>query len=192
VGINSNVIVNAMAEIFREYIIDANGLISEHSYKYALSKLEKLDFSLSDVSAFAGLVSSKHFSEEANYWTIGIFISAAINKIIKKDDIVTLNFANIDFSVDCIGFRLKHGKIILHGKSGDYLGEHMSGGEITVKGHAGYYIGYCMSGGCITIQGNAGEHIGRYMSGGVIKIKGKFGSIVTPYKGKIYHKGKLQ
>lgn len=181
-----------MAEIFREYIIDANGLTSEYSYKYALSKLERLDFSLSDVSSFASLVSSKNFSGEANYWTIGIFISAAINKIIKNDDILTLNFVDLDYPVDCIGFKLKHGKIILHGNAGDYLGEHMSGGEITIQGNAGYYIGYCMSGGCIVIQYNAGGHIGRYMSGGIIKIEGQIGSIATPYKGKIYHKGMLQ
>ena len=189
---DSDATVNAMAEIFRDYIIDANGLTSEYSYKYASSKLERLDFGLSDISAFASLISGRHFSEEANYWTIGIFISAAINKIIKKDDIVTLSFANIEYSVDCIGFRLKHGKIMLHGNAGDYLGEHMSGGEITIQGNAGYYVGYCMSGGRIMIHGNAGGHIGRYMSDGIIEIEGQIVSIASPYNGKIYHKGTLQ
>ncbi|MDE1828854.1 MAG: hypothetical protein KGI25_00885 [Thaumarchaeota archaeon] len=191
-GTNSNVTVNAMAEIFRDYIVDANGLTSENSYKYALSKLEGLVCTLSDVTIFASMISGKDFTDEANYWTSGIFVSAAVNKIIKKDETVTLDFASLGVPADCIGFRLKYGKIIVPGNAGDYLGEHMSGGEISVQGNAGYYVGYSMSGGSITVHGNAGGHLGRYMSGGVIEIEGKIGSIAKPYRGKIYHKGILQ
>ena len=191
-GTNSNVIVDAIARIFREYIIDANGMTSENSYKYASTKLQSLKFALDDVSVFASMISGKYFSDEANYWTSGIFVSAAINKIIKKDETIKLDFASLEHPADCVGFRLEHGTIILHGNSGDYLGERMSGGKIIVEGNAGYYVGYSMSRGSITVQGNSGGHLGRYMSGGVIKIEGQIGSIAKPCKGQIYQKGILQ
>jgi glutamate synthase domain-containing protein 3 len=188
----SNVTVHAMAEIFREYIVDANGLISENSYKYALSKLEGLVYTLSDVTIFTAMISGKKFTDKANYWTSGIFVSAAVNKIIKENETVKLDFASLGVPADCIGFRLKYGKILVLGNAGDYLGEHMSGGEIIIKGNAGYYVGYSMLGGSIIVRGNAGSHVGRYMSGGVIKIEGQIGSITKSYQGRIYHKGTLQ
>lgn len=191
-GTNSDVAVEAMAEIFRDYIIDANGLTSESSYKYALSKLEGLVYTLNDATVFASMISEKAFTDEANYWTSGIFVSAAVNQIVKENETVILDFANLDVPADCIGFRLKHGKILVPRNAGDYLGEHMSGGEIVVQGNAGYYVGYAMSGGSITVHGNAGGHLGRYMSAGVIQIEGQIGSIARPYRGKIYHKGILQ
>lgn len=189
---DSNLAVCAIAEVFRDYIVDANGLTSESSYKYALSKIDKMMYTLDDVTLFASIINGRDFTDEANYWTSGIFVSAAVNKIIKKDDTVTLDFANLGVPADCIGFRLKHGKILVHGNVGDYLGEHMSGGEVVVLGNAGYYAGYAMSGGRIIIQGNAGGHLGRYMSAGVIQIQGQIGSIAKPSGGKVYHKGVLQ
>ncbi len=191
-GPNSNITIHAMAEIFRDYIVDANSLTSENSYKYALSKLGGLVYTLGDVAIFASTISGKDFTDEANYWTSGIFVSAAVNKIIKENEAVTLDFASLGVPADCIGFRLKHGKILVPGNAGDYLGEHMTGGEIIVRGNAGYYTGYSMSGGSITVHGNAGGHLGRYMSGGIIKIEGKVGSIAKPYTGKIYQRGILQ
>ncbi|MGI0070338.1 MAG: hypothetical protein ACREA3_03165 [Nitrosotalea sp.] len=188
---NSNAIVYAIAKIFREYIVDANSLTSEYSYKSASSKLERLNFILKDVSIFAGLISGEYFSNKANYWTAGLFISAAINKVIKEDDTVTLDFAGLGCPSDCIGYRFKQGKIVLQSNAGDYIGEGMSGGEITIQGNAGYYAGYNMSGGHITIQGNAAGHVGTYMSGGVIQIEGQIGSIAQSCRGRIYHRGTL-
>ncbi|MDE1726441.1 MAG: hypothetical protein KGH89_04170 [Thaumarchaeota archaeon] len=188
---NSNDITYAIAKIFREYIVDANSLTSEESYKSASSKIERLGLTLNDVSIFAGLINRESFSDKANYWTAGLFISAAINKIIKKNDIVTLDFPNLGCPVDCIGYRLKQGKIAFQGNVGDYVGERMSEGEITIQGSAGYYVGYNMSGGEITIQGSAGGHVGTYMSGGVIHIEGQIGSISESCKGRIYRRGML-
>lgn len=189
---NPSISINMMKRIFRDFITDANGLISQYSYKYALSKLEGLEYTLHDVATFAGLISGKEFTEEANYWTSGIFVSAAINRILRKSDSITLDFASLGTAVDCIGYGLKRGKILVSGNAGDYLGEHMSGGEIIVEGDAGYYIGYAMSGGMIKVLGNAGGHVGRYMSGGTMQIEGQIESIARPYKGSIYHKGILQ
>jgi hypothetical protein len=188
---NSNDIINAISKTFREYIVYANSLISEDSYKSASSKLEGLNFTLNDVSIFAGLINRESFSDKANYWTTGLFISAAINKVIKEYDTVTLNFPSLGCPADCIGYRLKQGKIAFQGNAGDYVGEAMSGGEITIQGNAGYYVGYNMSGGHIKIQGNAGDHVGTYMSGGVIHIEGQIGSISESGRGKIYHRGIL-
>src|SRR5574340_766948 len=89
---SSNATVHAIAEIFREYIVDANSLTSEYSYKAASSKLERLSFALKDLPLFAGLISGEYFSSKANYWTVGLFISAAINKVIKKYDVIELGF----------------------------------------------------------------------------------------------------
>lgn len=188
---NSNDIICDIAKIFREYIVYANSLTSEYSYESASSKLERLNFTINDVSIFAGLINSESFSDKANYWTAGLFISAAINKVIKEDDTVTLNFASLGYPADCIGYRLKQGKITLQGNAGDYVCELMSGGMITIEGDAGYYVGYNMSGGNIIIQGNAGGHLGTYMSGGVIRIEGQIGSISKSCRGKIYHRGTL-
>ena len=182
----------ALDEVFREYIIDANGLTSQNSYNYALSKLEGLDYESSDVAVFARMISSEKFTDEANYWTSGIFVSAAVNKVIKKGETVTLDFAGLGYPADCIGFKLAQGRIMVPGDAGDYLGERMSGGEIAVLGKAGYYAGYFMSGGSIMIDGDTGGHLGRYMSGGVIRIKGKIGSISRPNRGKIFQRGILQ
>lgn len=192
VGIKPNVTVHALSEVFRDYITDANGLTSENSYKYGLSKLEGLDYALDDVMTFASMINGKDFTDEANYWTSGIFVSAAVNRIIKRDETVMLDFASLGIPADCIGFRLKHGNIMVVGNAGDYLGEHMSGGSITVQGNAGFYVGYRMSGGSIAVNGDAGGHLGRYMSGGLIKIGGKIGSVARPCGGKVYQKGVLQ
>lgn len=188
---NSNYTINDIAKIFREYVVYANSLISEDSYKSASSKLERLNFTLNDVSIFAGLINRESFSDKANYWTAGLFISAAINKVIKEDDTVTLGFPILGCPADCIGYRLKQGKIAFQGNVGDYVGEAMSGGEITIQDNAGYYVGYNMSGGHIKIQGNAGGHVGTYMSGGVIHIEGQIGSISESCRGRIYHRGIL-
>lgn len=183
----SNDIRNDIVQVFREYITYANYLTSENSYKHALSKLDNLKFTLKDVSRFTDLIKKEHLTGNANYWTVGLFISAAINKVIKKDEIFTLESACLGYSIDCIGYGLEKGKITLHGDAGDYLGENMSGGMITILGNAGNYVGYAMSGGKITIEGNAANHIGTYMSGGTIHVKGQVGSIAKSCKGKICH-----
>ncbi len=188
---NSDRVIQDISLVFREYIDDANSLTSENSYKSALTKLEGIDFVASDVSNFAGMISRDLFTDKANYWTVGLFISAAINKIIKKADIVTLDFSGMDSPVDCIGYRLEHGNIVLQENAGDYLGERMFGGKITIDGNAGNYVGYAMSGGEIKIKGNAGSLVGRYMTGGTISIEGQIGSISEECKGKIYRGGSL-
>ncbi len=188
---NSNDVTHSIAKIFREYIAYANSLTSEESYKLASSKLERLNFTLDAVSIFAGLINSESFSGKANYWTAGLFISAAINKVIKEDDTVVLDFSRLGTQADCVGYRLKQGKIVLQGNAGDYVGEAMSGGKIAIQGNAGYYVGYNMSGGHILVRGDTGGHIGTYMSGGSIDIEGRIGSIAKSCRGKIYHKGTL-
>lgn len=183
----SNNVRNDVVRVFQEYIIYANYLTSENSYKHALSKLDNLKFTLKDISSFIGLIKKEHFAGKANYWTAGLFISAAINKIIKENETFTLESEFLGDSVDCIGYGLEQGKIILQGDAGDYLGENMSGGMITIRGNVGNYVGYAMSGGKITIEGNAANHIGTYMSGGTIHVKGQVGSIAKSCKGKICH-----
>ncbi len=184
--VDTNNTISSIAKVFREYITYANYLTSEFSYKSALSKLENLKFVLNEVSTFAGLIDREQFTDKANYWTAGLFISAAINKVITKDEVMVLDFVRLGYPVDCIGYRLKQGNLSLRGDAGDYLGENMSGGKITIQGNAGNYVGYAMSGGEITIQGNVVDHVGTYMSGGTIHVKGQIGSISGSCKGRIY------
>lgn len=188
---DTNNAICSIAKAFREYITYANYLTSENSYKSASSKLENLEFILNDVSTFAGLVDREQFTDKANYWTVGLFISAAINKVITKDEVMVMNFVRLGYPVDCIGYRLKQGNLSLQGDAGDYLGENMSGGKITIQGNAGNYVGYAMSGGEITIQGSVVDHVGTYMSGGTIHVKGQIGSISESCKGRIYHDATL-
>ncbi len=175
-----------IALVFRQYLKYANYVTSDISYKSAASKLDPIEFSADDVMDFAKAVNG-NFSESANYWTRGIFISAAINKVIKKDETVTLELSGAEV-VDCIGYGLGRGTIKVVGDVGDYVGEYMSGGEIAVMGNAGNYVGYAMSGGKISVAGNAAEHVGTYMSGGAIHIGGSLASIASSCKGMVYGK----
>ena len=184
---DSSSTIHAITQVFKEYIDYANYLTSENSYKYASSKLESLNFIANDISNFANLISREHFTDKANYWTAGLFISAAVNKIIKKDERMIMSFGNLRHPVDCIGYKLVQGIITLQDNAGDYLGESMSGGEIIIQGNAGNYVGYAMSGGKIIIHGNVGDHIGSYMSGGIIQVEGQVGSIAKSCKGRIHH-----
>ncbi len=178
--------LHVLTQAFREYVNYANYMTSDVSYKSASSKLENLNFATNDVSAFAELISNEDFTDKANYWTVGLFISAAINKAIKEEETIMLDFTRLGYSVDCIGYGLGKGTIVLEGNVEDYLGERMSGGKITILGNAGNYVGYSMSGGEIAIHGNAGIHFGTYMSGGIIRIEGKIDSISESCRGRIY------
>ncbi|MDE1861685.1 MAG: hypothetical protein KGI33_02105 [Thaumarchaeota archaeon] len=175
---------------FKEYIRDANMMTSDISYKLAASKVAGTIFSLDDVGQFAQGISGSRFSDKANYWTSGLFVSAAINKMATEMSSVVLEFGLLGCPVDCIGYALERGSIIVEGGAGDYLGERMRGGEITVRGRVGNYAGYCMSGGRITVRGDAGCHTGTYMSGGVIEVGGRISSIPESCSGTVIAGGR--
>lgn len=178
----------SMGKVFREYVSEANGLTSENSYNSAVSALQKVEFVLGDVKTFAALACPEFFSDKANYWTTGLFLSAAINKVIKDGEMIALSFEALGTPADCIGYKLRRGTISVQGDVGDYAGEGMAGGAIMVDGNAGNYAGYRMSGGRISIRGNAGDHLGTYMSGGILNIDGAIGSIPDSCHGRVYHK----
>ena len=176
---------HVIAQAFKDYASFANYLTSESSYRSAVSKLEPLEFSIDDVLKFAGSLNGKFIAEGGNYWTVGLFISAAINKVIKSGETVALDLSGLE-NIDGIGYRMSRGTMILQGNAGDYLGESMTGGNLTVSGDAGNYVGYAMSGGLISVEGNAALHLGTYMSGGVIRIGGRIGSTAKSCKGTVY------
>ncbi len=81
-----------------------------------------------------------------------------------------------------IGFKMKCGKIVIHGRTGLYLGAEMKGGQIVVNGDAGEFAGIGMKGGYIEIEGDAGDFLGasyrgarKGMRNGLIVIKGNVG-----------------
>ncbi|MEO0220173.1 MAG: hypothetical protein ABIL89_08575 [candidate division WOR-3 bacterium] len=170
-------------------------------YKISSKGLKSINYSLKDIEDLCPVI-------EGDEDKIGIYISAAINKIIKDGEEVRLNFGNK--RIDFIGLYLSKGKIIVGGGAGDYVGYGMKGGNINMEGGAGNFVGIWMEGGNINIEGGAGDYVGRGMKGGSISIGGNAGkyvggsseggeiwidgdykSIGKNCKAKIYHKGKL-
>jgi len=170
-------------------------------YEKASEKLNSINYSLKDIEDLCPVI-------EGDEDKIGIYISAAINKIIKDGEEVRLNFGNR--KINFLGMYLSRGKVIVEGDAGYYVGYEMDGGNINVEGGASYYVGREMKGGSIYIKGNAGDDVGEEMKGGTISIGGNAGKCVGDFseggeiriegnyksigencKAKIYHKGKL-
>ncbi len=86
-----------------------------------------------------------------------------------------------------VGYKMKGGRIEVHGDVGPLAGYRMENGELVIFGNADHYLGSKMKGGKIEVFGNAGsfvggklvgEKYGKGMRGGVIVIHGSAGSYV--------------
>ncbi|MCL4365058.1 hypothetical protein M1590_01905 [Candidatus Marsarchaeota archaeon] len=138
-------------------------------YKDFQNALCNVSFELSDIEILCPKI-------EINDNT-GYFISAAINKIIKESDTVTLDFNGA--KVDHVAYRLQKGHVILTGPAGDSAGWQMSGSAfLTINGSAGDYAGAGMSDSAsLTINGSAGDYAGAGMSGSAsLTINGPAGN----------------
>lgn len=165
--------------------------------------LGNVDYTLKDIENFCGIIKGIG----GNRTQIGIYTSAAINKIIREEETVILDLGY----VQGLGMHLSKGTVVTEHNVGDYLGSNMTGGTIIVNGdttrqagfkmHGGKIIiegqsenllGECMDGGEILIKGKAGSNVGMFSSGGRIDIAGDCDSL---YRGKgnadIYYKGSL-
>lgn len=103
---------------------------------------------------------------------LGLYLSALVNNIITKHDIVILN-----------------PETRLTG-----LGAFLEKGTIRVKSESGIFTGFHMVGGKLIIEGNAGEYTGIFMKKGEIHVYGENFTTtdISPVcEGRIYHKNRL-
>ncbi len=147
----------------------ANSFIDEN-FSTASTLLKGVNYTIKDIEELC-LTLSKSYTNETT--SIGIFISAAINKIIKETDTINLDFTGIE--VNYLGYCLTRGNLIIKGSVGYDTGQSMQSGSITIHGNAGDCTGYYMEEGSIIVDGNAGEDTGEYMRSGSITIHGNAG-----------------
>ena len=130
---------------------------SNNGYKGFQNALANIDYTLADIEKICPKIKINN--------NTGLFISAAINKIITENDTVTLDFNGK--KVGYVASRLQKGHVILNGPAGYAAGELMSGSaSLTINGNAGDFAGQFMSGSArLTIHGSAGNYAGEFMSG---------------------------
>ncbi|RLI74515.1 hypothetical protein DRO97_05785 [Archaeoglobales archaeon] len=104
----------------------------------------------------------------------GFFI-AGMCRIMNNDDIA---YFRVKKGISGLGYKHKHGKIVVEGSRLLYLGMYMEGGEIVVRGNVTNYLGRGMKGGKIIVEGNARNWVGYEMKGGKIVIKGSAGDVI--------------
>ena len=119
----------------------ANSFYYEN-FSTASTLLKKVNYTIKDIEELCPILSKSYANKTTS---IGIFISAAINKIIKETDTIVLDFAGIE--VNYLGYCLTCGNLIIKGSVGGYTGQSMQSGSITIHGNAGDYTGKSMEGG---------------------------------------------
>ena len=154
--------VNELLSVF-EKMKDVEFDYYSSFYEIFSKELNFITYSLKDIEDLCPII-------KGDEDRIGIYISAAINKIIKDGDEVRLNFRNR--RIDFIGMYLSKGKVIVEGDAGDSFGRLMKGGSIHIKGNARSYVGYEMENGSIIVEGNARDNVGSGMKGGSIIVEG--------------------
>lgn len=142
---------------------------------YAL-RLRKVSYGLDNIQEFIDASDLK-----ADPTNLGIFISAAINKVMGEDDMLELNARF--FELNWLGMRLPRGTLILNGDLGIGAAYLMLGGEFTVKGNAGMRAGEGISGGNFLVIGNVGSFAAKDMTGGAMITDGNAGPEAANHMG---------
>jgi hypothetical protein len=129
---------------------------------------------------------------DTHYAGLGLFISAMIELSRRKnfvipadifpDRLYRLGYRNtkkllVDGTVDCVGWKMQAGEILVKGDVKEQVGRMMTGGKITVMGFAA--ISTDMMGGELHLNGEVGWFGGWAEAADLIK------------HGKVYHRGKL-
>jgi hypothetical protein len=163
---------------------------SQKAYENALTLVEPLKYSASDVKKFS--IALAEFQNEDEFTDkTGLFLSALINKGDDSDYVVHTahlpvplhsighrNTKNITVKGDVgglCGWLMQSGSIIVEGNAGFQCGLDMADGSITVLGDAGNALG-SIKGGRILVEGDAGNICGFGMKRGLITVKGDVGS----------------
>ncbi len=170
-------------------------------YSESSRMLENVDYKLEDVELICPLMadalsnmidgyassSASHESISLVKQNMGVFVSAAINRIIEPAKEVRLYFRGAE--MDFLGMYLERGKVVVEGNAGCRAGYGMKRGSVlVVAGNAGDEPGHSMSGGDITIRGDAGENVGIYSKDGRIWLHGDYVDVGPACGAKVYHK----
>jgi len=139
----------------------------EERYKAALELASEFSYTKKDLEIAIGRM------KEQGYATLGIYMSALVNNIIQKDDVISL-FPHVRLTN--FGCYMDKGTVHLYEEIGSHLGEEMTGGKIIVKGDVGDHTGFCMKGGKIIVEGNTGVSTGFGMENGEIIVQGNTGT----------------
>jgi hypothetical protein len=162
------------------------------NYDYYEKELKALGYRLDDIKLFVDILSEgmneavknrqpltlepmAYINRAAKY--AGIFLSAAINKVIKADDSLELDISPAlpdtgQLLLNDLGMRFEQGTLILNGTVGQRVGWAQSGGKIVVNGDAEGHAAEWMSGGELVINGDLYDDSCLGMHGGVVKING--------------------
>lgn len=143
------------------------------NYLYTLENLENL-------SKRIFLENPWEYSE-----SLGIYFSALINKIIKKDETVKLTTS---VKLECAGMYLAKGNLIVEGNAGSFAGRSMTGGKIIITGDASDYLAYEMKNGIIVVDGKSGGCIGYQADGGELFVKEVESMIAMSCQATVYKK----
>ena len=158
----------------------------EDDISTASALLKGVNYTIKDIEELCPILSQSYANETTS---IGIFISAAINKIIKETDTIVLDFAGIE--VNYLGYCLTRGNLIIKGSVGGYTGQSMQSGSITIHGNSEDATGRFMKDGSIIVDGNADSFTGFCSEGGEIKVNGEIKGIGKYAEAAIFCKGKM-
>lgn len=139
-------------------------------YQSALDQIRRLqiEFSGDDISDFCA---SEKFGEWNSSSSLGIFVSALINSVIKDENTITLRTREYVFD-NYIGTFLERGTLIIDGNVDYCVGFGLKGGKIIVKGDAELGYGDYMEDGELIIEGKVLDHGLTNVKGGHAVING--------------------
>lgn len=161
-------------------------LLCEYEYKREEEKLKDIQFDVSHLHPFLHEAVLRR-----DYKTLGIFVSAMINKIIKSDETIILDLSRYNtapdrewryqWRIDFLAYRHGRGKLIIKGGSIEglltaSLCERMSGGEVNIYSDFSYtlVLGKDMGGGTINSYANpSGSTTGYHLRVGPNMTKGE-------------------
>ncbi len=138
------------------------------SRDYYKSKVNNIDYTKQDIEEICKII-------DVNEKT-GIFISEAINKIIKDGDVIYLDFNGR--KVDYLAYGLMRGTVIVRGDAGNYAGGFMGGSaKLKIYGNAGFRTGTSNKDDAyVLVHRDVGDEAGISMSGNAkLEIYGNAG-----------------
>jgi formylmethanofuran dehydrogenase subunit C len=138
------------------------------SRDYYKSKVNNIDYTKQDIEEICKII-------DVNEKT-GIFISEAINKIIKDGDVIYLDFNGR--KVDYLAYGLMRGTVIVRGDAGNYAGGFMGGSaKLEIYGNAGFRTGTSNKDDAyVLVHRDVGDEAGISMSGNAkLEIYGNAG-----------------
>lgn len=154
------------------------------SYELAEDTVKEINYTKYELQPFCEQL--PYYEQDKWFHWIGFYLSALINKIIKKDEEIKIYLPNTNIRIDLIGSSFEIGKLIVFGNTGRWTGFKMKGGEVVINGDTEDFTGYGMAQGRITIKGKAKGYTGEKMVGGKISAK-EIEEVSLHYKsGEIY------